>query len=216
MIMNRKCNRKALMTAALGAVLFAAILCPAALAEDAGSGTDSSQETLKTEAAADVTDTRGRKGNAGEMNRDAREGKNSRGGHSDNRTQRGGQKETAEPENAIGQDAAVSKLLAEAGITADQAENIRVHVSKNRDGTVVYKVCFSRSGLRCFGEVDAVTGEVLDSKDRNSTVPNSELQDADTQSSDVQTENPDPVKQGHKGKHTKSGRTQSETNETDL
>jgi uncharacterized membrane protein YkoI len=212
MIMNRKRNRKALMTAALGAALFAAVLCPAALAEGTVSGTDSSLETLKTEATANVTDTRGRKGNAGEMNRNARAGKNSRGGHSDSRTRCGGQKETAEPENAIGQDAAISKVLAEAGITADQAENIRVHVSKNSAGTVVYKVCFSSSGLRCFGEVDAVTGEVLGSKDRNSTVPNSDLQDADTQSSDVQTENPAPVNQGHEGKHTKSGRTQSDTN----
>ena len=221
MIMNKKRSRKALMTAALGAALFAAVLCPAALAEGAVSGTDSSQATAKTEAAADGTGIRGTKGNAGKMNANAGGERNTHGGHSDSGTRCGGQKETTEPENAIGQDAAVSKVLSEAGIEADQAENIRVHVSTNSDGIIVYKVCFRSGGLRCFGEVDAVTGEVLGNKVQNSTAQNStaqsstatssDVQDADTQSGDTQTENPAPVNQGHEGKHTKSGGTQTDT-----
>ena len=74
---------------------------------------------------------------------------------------RGGEK-TAEPENAIGKDAAETKALTEAGVTAEQAGKVKVHVSKLDDGTVVYKVRFTCDGTRYSYQINATTGAVID------------------------------------------------------
>ena len=49
----------------------------------------------------------------------------------------------AEPENAIGKDAAKAAALKDAGLTADSVEKVKAHVSKSEDGTVIYKVHFT-------------------------------------------------------------------------
>ena len=68
----------------------------------------------------------------------------------------------AEPENAIGKDAAKSKALADAGVTAEQAGKVKSHVSQLDDGTVVYKVRFTCDGQRYSYQINALTGEVTD------------------------------------------------------
>ena len=68
----------------------------------------------------------------------------------------------AEPENAIGKDAAKSKALADAGVTAEQAGEVKSRVSQLDDGTVVYKVRFTYDGQRYFYQINALTGEVTD------------------------------------------------------
>ncbi len=77
--------------------------------------------------------------------------------------------ELAEPENAIGRDAAIVKALAEAGVSADKAGDITVHVTRNSDGSIVYRVHFIVDGQRYSSEVDAVTGEILCSDVRDAS-----------------------------------------------
>ena len=67
----------------------------------------------------------------------------------------------AEPENAIGKDAAKAKALADAGVTAEQAGKVKSHVSELDDGTVIYKVHFTCDGQRYSYQIDAVTGAVV-------------------------------------------------------
>ena len=69
---------------------------------------------------------------------------------------------TAEPENAIGKDAAKEIALAEAGCSAEEAGKVKARVTQLEDGTVVYRVSFSSGELwRCY-KIDAVSGEILD------------------------------------------------------
>ena len=77
------------------------------------------------------------------------------------RGKRSGEK-TAEPENAIGKDAAKAKAFADAGVTAEQADKVKTHVSGLDDGTVIYKVSFTCDGTRYSYQIDAVTGAVID------------------------------------------------------
>ena len=75
---------------------------------------------------------------------------------------RGEGERVAEPENAIGKDAAKSKALADAGVTAEQAGKVKSHVSQTEDGTVIYKVRFTCDGQRYSYQINALTGEVTD------------------------------------------------------
>ena len=80
------------------------------------------------------------------------------------RAKKGGKKqEAAEPENAIGKDAAKEKALADAGLSAGQVEKVRARVSES-DGTAVYKVRFTYDGQRYSYRIDALSGEILDQK----------------------------------------------------
>ena len=74
---------------------------------------------------------------------------------------RGGEK-VAEPEGAVGKDAAKSAALADAGVTAEQAGKVKSRVSQLDDGTVIYKVRFTCDGQRYSYQIDAATGAVLD------------------------------------------------------
>ena len=74
---------------------------------------------------------------------------------------RSGQK-VAEPENAVGKDAARETALADAGVTAEQAGKVRARLSRLDDGTVVYKVRFTCDGQRYSYQIDALTGTVAD------------------------------------------------------
>ena len=69
---------------------------------------------------------------------------------------------TAEPENAIGKDAAKAKAFADAGVTEEQAGKVKARVKQLDDGTVVYKVRFAYDGQRYSYQIDAVTGAVTD------------------------------------------------------
>ncbi|MBP5719144.1 MAG: PepSY domain-containing protein [Abditibacteriota bacterium] len=69
---------------------------------------------------------------------------------------------TAEPENAIGKEAAKAAALADAGLTEEQAGKVKAHVSQLDDGTVVYKVNFTYDGQRYAYHINAVTGVVVD------------------------------------------------------
>ena len=77
------------------------------------------------------------------------------------RGKRGGEK-VAEPENAIGKDAAKAKAFADAGVTAEQAGKVKTRVSQLDDGTVIYKVGFTCDGTRYSYQINAVTGAVID------------------------------------------------------
>ena len=78
------------------------------------------------------------------------------------RGQHGSKPSVAEPENAIGKDAAKAKALADAGVTADRAGKVTSRVSKLDDGTVIYKVSFTCDGQRYSYQIHALTGEVID------------------------------------------------------
>ena len=87
-----------------------------------------------------------------------RKGKCHRGGH--HAKHRKGDN-VAEPENAIGADAAKEAALADAGVTADQVGKVKVKLF-DKDGTVVYKVRFCFESQKYSYEIDPLTGTVLD------------------------------------------------------
>jgi uncharacterized membrane protein YkoI len=74
---------------------------------------------------------------------------------------RAGHEEAAEPENAIGRDAAKEAALADTGLTAEQVEKLRARVS-DRDGAAVYKVSFRYEGQKYSYKIDPLTGAALD------------------------------------------------------
>ena len=70
--------------------------------------------------------------------------------------------EIAEPENAIGKDAAKEKALADAGIRAEEAGKVRARISETDDGTVVYKVKFTVGETKHSYSINALTGAIVD------------------------------------------------------
>ena len=83
---------------------------------------------------------------------------------SGSRSKKGGKKqEAAEPENAIGKDAAKEKALSDAGLSEEQVEKVRARVSES-DGSAVYKVHFTYDGQRYSYRIDALSGEILEQK----------------------------------------------------
>ena len=81
-----------------------------------------------------------------------------------------GKKESvAEPEGAIGKDAAKEKALADAGVTAEDAGKVRSHVSQTEDDTVIYKVRFTYDGQRYSYQINATTGEILDKNTKDAS-----------------------------------------------
>ena len=70
--------------------------------------------------------------------------------------------EVAEPENAIGKDAAKAKVLADAGLTSDQTGKVRSRVTTLEDGTVIYKVKFTYDNQKYSYKINATSGEILD------------------------------------------------------
>ena len=67
----------------------------------------------------------------------------------------------AEPENAIGKDAAKEKALADAGVTAEQAGKVKARVTQLDDGTVIYKVKFTYDGQKYSYQINATTGAIV-------------------------------------------------------
>ena len=85
----------------------------------------------------------------------AKSGRNSRGRSSN-------KGKAAEPENAIGKQAAKDAALADTGISADQVGKVKARIAKLEDGTVIYKVSFIAGDLWYSYKINAVTGEILD------------------------------------------------------
>ncbi len=77
------------------------------------------------------------------------------------RGRHGSGQQAAEPENAIGKDAAKEKALADAGVTAEQAGKVKARVSQLEDGTAVYRVRFTADGQTYSYQINAVTGAVV-------------------------------------------------------
>lgn len=68
----------------------------------------------------------------------------------------------AEPENALGKEAAREAALADAGLSAEEAGKVKVRLVKLEDGAVAYRVSFTvGEQWRCC-KLDAVTGEILE------------------------------------------------------
>ena len=74
----------------------------------------------------------------------------------------GWHEDVAEPENAIGKDAAKSAALSDAGILAENAGKVRSRVTSLEDGTVIYKVKFTVDSQKYSYKIDAVSGSILD------------------------------------------------------
>ena len=77
-------------------------------------------------------------------------------------SKRAPKQEVAEPENAIGKDAAKEKALADAGLTSDQTGKVRSRVTTLEYGTVIYKVKFTFDGQKHTYQINATTGEIID------------------------------------------------------
>ena len=70
--------------------------------------------------------------------------------------------EAAEPENAIGRDAAKEKALSDAGVTEEQAGRVMARVSTLDDGTLIYKVRFICNETYYSYQINAVSGAIAD------------------------------------------------------
>ena len=78
------------------------------------------------------------------------------------RGRHGHREKVAEPENAVGKDAARETALADAGLSAEDVGKVKARVTKLEDGTVVYRVSFTSGELWHCYKIDALTGEILD------------------------------------------------------
>ena len=78
------------------------------------------------------------------------------------RGRHGHKEKTAEPENALGKDAAKEIALADAGVSPEDAGKVKARVTKLEDGTVVYRVSFTAGAQWYCSKIDAVSGEILD------------------------------------------------------
>ena len=74
---------------------------------------------------------------------------------------------TAEPENAIGKEKAKETALGDLGITSEDVEKVRSHVSKLEDETVIYKVGFYYEENHFSYKINALTGEIVDKSVQN-------------------------------------------------
>ena len=139
-------NAKRIAAALVCLGLMTAVAVPAALAEreDAYGRTETEQ---RTEMAAPA-------------NEDGFEAASRPEGRED-RVKRERPDEAAEPENAIGRDAAKEAALGDAGLSSDQVEKLRARVS-DKDGTTVYKVSFRYEGQKYSYRIDPLSGEILE------------------------------------------------------
>lgn len=102
---------------------------------------------------------------------------------------KGHMQEAAEPEGAIGKDAAKTKALEDAGVTAEKAGRIMAFASQLEDGTVVYKVRFTYDGTRYSYRINALTGEVVEKKTGEASQRQTEKTGSKASDSEATTEN---------------------------
>ena len=133
------------------ALLLAAVLTVGALSVTAFAAklTEPEAEASAEESAAAVTEP------AAEASAEESTAKPARGKH-------GHREKVAEPENAVGKDAAKERALAEAGVNAENVGKVKARVTKLEDGTVVYRVSFTAGDQWYCFKIDALSGEILD------------------------------------------------------
>ena len=73
----------------------------------------------------------------------------------------GKKQEIEEPAGALGKDRAKEIALKDAGITAEEAGKVKARVSQKEDGTVIYKVSYTKDGIKTSYEIHALSGEIL-------------------------------------------------------
>ena len=152
-------KNRVLIALSLASVLSVAAPAVSAFAADAAveSSAEAPAEETKPEASKEKGRTkRGEKpeGTEGETDGTTKKGRGCR--------KHGKKEEVAEPENAVGKDAAKEKALADAGIAADAAGKVRARLTTLEDGTVVYKVKFTVDSQKYSYKINAVSGEIVD------------------------------------------------------
>ena len=136
------------------AMLLAAILAITAMSLAAFAETTTSQSEVTVEGSSD---------NQSETTAEDSAAKSGYHGRGSNRNKG----KTVKTENAIGKQAAKDAALVDAGISAEQASNVKARISKLEDGTVIYKVSFTSGDLYYSYRINAVTGEILDKTTEN-------------------------------------------------
>ncbi len=156
---------KIIAAALIGAGILSAVTLPGALAQASSSG--ESQAPANEIPAIEAPQENGDLGKAQAGAGNARGETAERGGSCHGRGHGHGHghgakpAEAAEPEGAIGKDAAKAAALADAGLTAEQVQKLRSRVS-DKDGTTVYKVKFTYENQSYSYRIDPVSGAVLD------------------------------------------------------
>lgn len=151
-----KKKRIRILAAVLSGALLLSLAIPAALAAEADNETN---EAAQTETVRPERESRrGRPENGrpeNETDEDPACGRRHGRGSGERH------EEPAEPENAIGKDAAKELALSDAELTAEQVKRERARLS-DKDGTLVYKVSFKYDGQKYSYMIDPESGEILD------------------------------------------------------
>ena len=130
------------------------------------------------------------------------------------RGKHGHKDKVAEPENAVGKDAARETALADAGVSAEDVGKVKARVTKLEDGTVIYRVSFTSGELWYRYKIDAVTGEILDKKTEDAAAhkaAKAERKERSDKSAEASEDGTEPV--GHDRHH--SGGKHSACSEVD-
>ena len=138
------------------ALILTVTLCLGALAS-AASAADTDAQSQATQKSAQE--------NRQQMKPEAQGDAEAQDGGARTKTPKAKKEEAAEPEGAVGKDAAKETALADARLTEEQAGKVRARISDS-DGTAVYKVRFACDGQRYSYRIDALSGEILDKKIR--------------------------------------------------
>ena len=150
-------KNRVLIALSLASVL--SVAAPAVSAFAAAPATESSQEAPTAE---NGTESSGEKSRGKRGEKPSNADGTTDGTVKEGCGKHGKKEEVAEPENAIGKDAAKEKALADAGIAADTAGKVRARLSTLEDGTVVYKVKFTVDSQKYSYKIDAVSGNIVD------------------------------------------------------
>ena len=115
----------------------------------------------------------------------------------------------AEPENAVGKQAAKDAALADAGVSAEAVGKVKARVSQLEDGTVVYKVSFTYGDQWYSYKIDALTGKILDKTTEDAAAHEAakaeHKKEKDAEASQEGTEESETGKHRHHGGKHRSG-----------
>ncbi len=132
------------------------------------------------------------------------------------REKHGHRDKVAEPENAVGKDAAKETALTDAGVSADDVGKVKARVTKLEDGTVVYRVSFTSGELWYRYKIDAVTGEILDEKTEDAAeheAAKAERRERGDKSAETSEDGAETTDRGRRHGDGKHGAHGSETDE---
>ncbi len=133
------------------------------------------------------------------------------------RSRHGHKARVAEPENAIGKDAAKEITLADAGVSAEETGKVKARVTKLEDGAVVYRVSFTAGDLWRCCKIDALTGEILEKAEEDAAEHEAKKAargNRSDQSAEPAEEGTEPAGRGHRhrgGTHS-SGTSEDQAN----